>query len=78
MPPRKWLIQKRMKVAYDEIRNKRRKIAEVCADVGFKNLSHFSTAFKKQYGFVPAMSQVFCLAIRIYGIYPLKNTSVFK
>lgn len=31
----------------------RRKIADVCAAVGFKNQSHFSTAFKRMYGVPP-------------------------
>ena len=30
-----------------------RKIADVYAQVGFKNQSHFSAAFKRQYGVSP-------------------------
>jgi len=28
---------------------------DVYMQVGFKNLSHFSTAFKKEYGFPPSL-----------------------
>ncbi|MDR1499930.1 MAG: helix-turn-helix domain-containing protein [Tannerellaceae bacterium] len=35
------------------MRNERRKASDVCFDVGFKNLSHFSTAFRKQLGYPP-------------------------
>jgi AraC family transcriptional regulator, exoenzyme S synthesis regulatory protein ExsA len=52
--PRKWLIGKRLKVAHDKIRNENGKVSEVYLEVGFKNLSHFSTAFKKQYGYSPS------------------------
>lgn len=53
LSPEKWLINKRLKVAHDKIRNDNRKISDVYLEVGFKNLSHFSTAFKKQFGYSP-------------------------
>jgi AraC-like DNA-binding protein len=53
LPPQKWLIEKRLKVAHDEIRNNNKQVSDVCFEVGFKNLSHFSTAFKKQFGYTP-------------------------
>ena len=31
----------------------RNKVVDVCAKVGFRNQSHFSAAFKKQYGIAP-------------------------
>jgi AraC-like DNA-binding protein len=43
--------RKRMKVAYDKICSDNKKVSNVYLEVGFKNLSHFSTAFKKQYGY---------------------------
>lgn len=54
LPPQKWLIKKRLEVAYQKLQDKNTKVSDVCVDVGFKNLSHFYAAFKKQYGFSPA------------------------
>jgi len=54
LSPQKWLIEKRLKVAYDKIRNENKKISEVYLEVGFKNLSHFSSAFKKEFGYAPS------------------------
>jgi len=51
--PQKWLIRKRLEVAYEKIRQEGHRVADVCLEVGFKNQSHFSTAFKKQYGVPP-------------------------
>jgi len=53
LSPQKWLISKRLKVAHDKIRNEHRKVSDVYVEVGFKNLSHFSSAFKKQFGYAP-------------------------
>jgi len=53
LPPQKWLIEKRLKVAYDKIHNESKKVSDVYVEVGFKNLSHFSSAFKKYYGYSP-------------------------
>jgi AraC-like DNA-binding protein len=46
-------MEKRLKVAHDKIRNEGKKASEICFEVGFKSLAHFSTAFKRQYGFPP-------------------------
>jgi AraC-like DNA-binding protein len=54
LSPQKWLIHKRLEVAQWKFRNENKKVSDVCFEVGFKNLSHFSTAFKQQYGFSPA------------------------
>lgn len=51
--PQKWLINKRLQVAYDKLKNENKKASDVYVEVGFKNLSHFYTAFKKQFGFSP-------------------------
>lgn len=53
LSPQKWLIKKRLEVAYDKIKNENKKVSDIYTDVGFKNLSHFYVAFKKQYGFSP-------------------------
>lgn len=53
--PRKWLTQKRLELAYYQFMQKRVKPVDVCYEVGFENLSHFSCAFKKQFGYAPAI-----------------------
>lgn len=53
LTPEKWLIRKRLEVAYDKMKEGGKKVVDVYAEVGFKNPSHFSTAFKKQYGISP-------------------------
>lgn len=53
LTPEKWLIHKRLEVAYAMMSEKGAKISDVYAKVGFKNPSHFSTAFKRQYGVPP-------------------------
>ncbi len=58
LTPEKWLIRKRLEVAYALMKEGGRKIADVYAEVGFKNPSHFSTAFKKQYGIPPTAVSV--------------------
>ena len=54
LPPQKWIIEKRLNVASDKIQNENRKISDVYLEVGFKNLSHFSSAYKKQFGMAPS------------------------
>ncbi len=53
LTPEKWLIRKRLEVAYSLMQEGGRKIADVYTQVGFKNQSHFSSAFKRQYGIAP-------------------------
>jgi len=54
LTPQKWLMEKRLKVAHDKIHNENRKVSDVYLEVGFKNLSHFSFAYKKQFGMAPS------------------------
>ena len=51
--PQKWLINKRLETAYKKLKEENKKVSDVYVEVGFKNLSHFYSAFKKQYGFSP-------------------------
>lgn len=51
--PQKWLTQKRLELARYQLIEKNRKPIEVFYEVGFENLSHFSFAFKKQFGQSP-------------------------
>ncbi|OYX81445.1 MAG: AraC family transcriptional regulator, partial [Flavobacteriales bacterium 32-34-25] len=53
LTPQKWLIKKRLEVAYFKLKEEDKKVQDVYVEVGFKNPSHFSTAFKKQYGISP-------------------------
>jgi len=53
LTPQKWLIKKRLEAAYFKLKEEHKKVHEVYMEVGFKNPSHFSTAFKKQYGISP-------------------------
>lgn len=48
--PEKWLQKKKLEMAYFLISQKNRKPSEVYLEVGFENLSHFSRAFKKEFG----------------------------
>jgi AraC-like DNA-binding protein len=51
--PQKWLLQKRLELAHFQLAEKKAKPIDVCYETGFENLSHFSFAFKKQYGYAP-------------------------
>lgn len=53
MTPRRWLTRKRLELAYYQLAEKKKKPTEVYLEVGFEDLSHFSFAFKNQYGFPP-------------------------
>lgn len=51
--PQRWLTKKRLELAHYELENKNRKPVEIYYEIGFENLSHFSFAFKKQFGYSP-------------------------
>ncbi|SFO52557.1 AraC-type DNA-binding protein [Chitinophaga sp. YR627] len=51
--PQRWLTQKRLELAYVHFTEKKLRPAEVYYQVGFENLSHFSYAFKKHFGYTP-------------------------
>ena len=52
--PQKWIIEKRLSLAHYHLAEKKRKPVEVYLETGFENLSHFSFAFKKHYGYAPS------------------------
>lgn len=52
--PNRWLQQKRLEDAYILLKEKGRKSSDVYLEVGFKDLSHFSYAFKKAFGMAPS------------------------
>jgi AraC-like DNA-binding protein len=53
LTPQKRLISKRLQKAHELLTDGNKKITEVCFDVGFKNRSHFTIAYKKHYGVTP-------------------------
>lgn len=51
--PQRWLTKRRLAEAYRLMMDEGEKPSEIYMEVGFKNLSHFSTAFRKEYGMSP-------------------------
>ena len=56
LSPRKWVIRRRLEAAHALILSGTQKVTDICYHVGFKNLSHFSKAYKELYGCSPAHS----------------------
>ena len=54
LSPNRWIQAQRLHDAYFLIKEKRHKVSDVYMDVGFKDLSHFSFAFKQAYGIAPS------------------------
>lgn len=57
LSPREWLISRRLEAAHELIQKGERKVSEICFEVGFKNLSHFSKIYKEKYGTPPTKNQ---------------------
>ena len=53
LTPQRWLTKRRLSEAKRLMEEEHKTASDVYLHVGFKNLSHFSTAFKKEYGFPP-------------------------
>jgi AraC-like DNA-binding protein len=53
--PGRWLQQRRLAQAYYLIKEKGEKPSDVYLEVGFEDLSHFSFAFKKEFGKAPSL-----------------------
>lgn len=51
--PQRWLTLKRLELAHYQLAEKKKKPIDVCYEVGFENLSHFSYVFKKHFGYAP-------------------------
>lgn len=51
--PQRWLIRKRLELAHLQLAGRGKKAVDVYLETGFENLSHFSFAFKKQFGYSP-------------------------
>ncbi|GGB25312.1 helix-turn-helix domain-containing protein [Puia dinghuensis] len=52
--PRNWLQRRRLQEAYFLITQKQQRPNDIYLDLGFEDLSHFSFAFKKQFGQPPS------------------------
>jgi AraC-like DNA-binding protein len=54
MPPRQWLLERRLVEARHLIEKKNKKPSAFYLDLGFESLSHFSHSFKKKFGMAPS------------------------
>ncbi len=54
LTPQRWLVKRRLQEAYRLIHDEGEKSNDIYLKVGFKNLSHFSAAFKKEFGVNPS------------------------
>lgn len=57
LPPSKWIIDKRLEVAHQQLKYGSKNVSDIYLDLGFKSLSHFSTAYKRRYGTAPTKTQ---------------------
>lgn len=55
--PMKWIVSRRLEEAHRLIEEENERTLDVYLRVGFKNLSHFSTAYKRKYGYPPSAVQ---------------------
>lgn len=56
--PGKWLLAKRLAYARALLQNPSKSVGEVAYESGFENLSHFSRAFRAEFGVSPANSRL--------------------
>ena len=49
-----YIRQYRLEQAYEMVMNSRKSVTEIAMDVGFKDMAHFSTCFKRQFGVSPS------------------------
>jgi len=52
--PSRWLVKKRLQEAHFQLHHEGKKPSEIYLNLGFEDLSHFSFAFKKQFGVAPS------------------------
>jgi len=55
--PQRWLTQKRLELAHYHLTEKNKNPVDIYYETGFENLSHFSFAFKKRFGYSPTELQ---------------------
>ena len=51
--PGRWLVRRRLQEAHFLIAERQRKPADFYLELGFEDLSHFSFAFRRQFGYTP-------------------------
>ncbi len=51
--PHQWILKKRLDEAHYLLKEEKRAASDIFVDLGFEDLSHFSHAFKKQFGYSP-------------------------
>ncbi|RAJ08801.1 AraC-like DNA-binding protein [Chitinophaga skermanii] len=51
--PQRWIMERRLELAHYYLAEKQQKPTDVFMEVGFEDLSHFSFAFKKKFGYAP-------------------------
>jgi AraC-like DNA-binding protein len=56
-PIGKYVRSYRLHKAKEMMENKGKNVTEAAQDTGFKNLSHFSSCFKEEFGFPPSELQ---------------------
>ena len=54
LTPEKWLLEKRLDFAHKLLTEEHKMVSDVYLEAGFRNRTHFSTAFRKRYGVTPA------------------------
>jgi AraC-like DNA-binding protein len=57
MPPRHWLQNRRLTEAHFQITTQHKRPSSIYLELGFESLSHFSYAFKKEFGYSPTEMQ---------------------
>ena len=57
LTPERWIMQRRLEEAHKLLEHRTKKISDICFAVGFKNLSHFSKAYKQMYGTSPIKNE---------------------
>lgn len=53
LPPERWIVNKRLEMAYSLLEDVGKGVTDVAYEVGFKNRSHFTKVFKEKYGVSP-------------------------
>ena len=51
--PHQWILKKRLDEAHYLLTEEKKSASDIFVDLGFEDLSHFSYAFKKHFGYSP-------------------------